>query len=114
VWLGIRSGYHQFSLISCAAKSSYLWEKMISIILTLPLLPLGQNSDQVEPIWIPNHGQHCFRTADHLAFSGWGIFMVKESALFVLIREIKSGFVQRNKILPILALDGIQQIQEAP
>jgi hypothetical protein len=51
---------------------------------------------------------------DHLLFNGWGIFMVRESALFVLIREIKSGSVQRNKIFPTLVLDGTQQIQEAP
>jgi hypothetical protein len=39
--------------------------------------------------------------------------MARQPDLFGLIREIKSGFVQRNKIFPILLLDGTQQIQEA-
>jgi hypothetical protein len=39
--------------------------------------------------------------------------MVREPDLFMLIREIKSGFVQRSKISPTLVLDGTQQIQEA-
>jgi hypothetical protein len=47
-----------------------------------------QNSDPVEPMWIPHHGQRCFRTADCLAFNYWGILMVWEPDLFVLIREI--------------------------
>jgi hypothetical protein len=38
--------------------------------------------------------------------------MVPEPDLFVLIREIKPGFFQRNKIFPTLVLDGTQQIQE--
>jgi hypothetical protein len=38
--------------------------------------------------------------------------MVRELDLFVLIRETKPGFVQRNKIFPTLVLDGTQQIQE--
>jgi hypothetical protein len=113
VWLGIVSAYHQFSSISCVTKSGSLWKDMINIILTRPLLPLGQNTDQVEPTRIPHHGQYCFRTADHLAFNCWGIFMVLEPDLFVLIREIKPGFVQRNKIFPTLVLHGMQQIQEA-
>jgi hypothetical protein len=41
------------------------------------------------------------------------IFMVWEPDLFMLIREIKPGFVQLNKIFPTLVLDGTQQIQEA-
>jgi hypothetical protein len=64
-------------------------------------------------MWIPHQGQHYFRTADRLAFNCWGIFMVREPDLFVLIREIKQGFVQRNKIFPTLVLDGTQQVQEA-
>jgi hypothetical protein len=39
--------------------------------------------------------------------------MVREPDLFMLSREIKPGFVQRNKIFPTLALDETQQIQEA-
>jgi hypothetical protein len=72
----------------------------------------GQNIDQVEPIWMPHHGQHCFRTADRLAFKCWPIFLAREPDLFVLIRETKFGFVQCNKIFPTLVLDGTQQIQE--
>jgi hypothetical protein len=86
VWLGIVSVYRQFSSVSCVAKSTYLWKNMINIIPTGLLLPLGQNTDQVEPMWIPHRGQHCFRTADRLAFICWGLFMVREPYLFVLIR----------------------------
>jgi hypothetical protein len=39
--------------------------------------------------------------------------MVREPDLFVPIREMKPGFVQRNKMFPTLVLDGTQQIQEA-
>jgi hypothetical protein len=78
-------------------ESADLWKAMINIILTRPLLPLGQNIDQVDPMWIPNHGEHCCRTADCLAFKCLGIFMIREPDLSVLIREIKSGIVQRNK-----------------
>jgi hypothetical protein len=39
--------------------------------------------------------------------------MIREPDLFVLIQEIKPGFVQRNNIFPTLVLDGMQQIQEA-
>jgi hypothetical protein len=102
----------QFSSISCVAKGAYLWKNMINIILIRPLLPLGQNTDQVGPVWIPHHHRHCFQTADRLAFNCWGIFMVREPDLFVLIREIKRGFVQRNKTFPTLVPDGTQQIQE--
>jgi hypothetical protein len=112
VWLGIVSAYHQFSSISCIAKSAYLWKNKIKRILTRPLLTLGQDIDQVEPIWIPHHGQYCFHTADHLAFICWGTFMVREPDVFVLIREIKRGFLQRNKLFPTLVPDGMQHIQE--
>jgi hypothetical protein len=49
-----------------------LWKNIINITLPRPLLPLGQNIDQVEPRWISHHGQHCFRIADRLAFNCWG------------------------------------------
>jgi hypothetical protein len=39
--------------------------------------------------------------------------MVREPELFVMIQEIKPGFVQHNKPFPTLMLDGTQQIQEA-
>jgi hypothetical protein len=42
-----------------------------------------------------------------------GIFIVREPDLLVMIREIKRGFVQCNKIFPTLVLDETQQIQEA-
>jgi hypothetical protein len=113
VWLSLISLYHQFSLTSYVATSTYLWKNMINIILTRPLLPLGQNTDQVELIWTPHHGQHYFRTADRLAFNCSVIFMVRGPDLFLLIREIKPGFVQRNKIFLTVVLDGTQQIQEA-
>jgi hypothetical protein len=112
VWLGIASVYHQFSSISCVAKSAYLWKKTINIILTRPLLPPGRNIDQVELMWIPHHGQLCFRTADRLAFNCWGIFMVRKPDLFVLIRERKPGFVQRNKTFPTLVLGVAEQIHK--
>jgi hypothetical protein len=63
------------------------------VILIRPLLLLEQNIDQVESVWILDHSQHCFRTADRLAFNYWGIFMVRERDLFMLIREMKLGFV---------------------
>jgi hypothetical protein len=63
--------------------------------------------------WIPHHGQHCFRIADCLAFNCWGIFMVREPDLFVLIQETNPGFLQRNHIFATLVLEGTRQIQEA-
>jgi hypothetical protein len=39
--------------------------------------------------------------------------MDREPDLFVLIREIKPGFIQRNRIFPTLVLDETQQIQKA-
>jgi hypothetical protein len=87
-----------------------LCKNILNIILTHSLLPLGQSFDQVEPMQIPDHGRHCFRTADRLAFNCWGTCMVRKPDLFVLIREIKIGLVQRNNIFPTLVLDGRQQI----
>jgi hypothetical protein len=113
MWPDIVSVHYQFLLIFYLAKSAYLWKNMINIMVIRPLLPLGQNTDQVEPMWIPHQGQSCLRTADLLAFNCLGIFIVRESDLFVLTREIKSGFVQRNKIFRTLLLDGTQQIQDA-
>jgi hypothetical protein len=55
--------------------------------LTRPLMPLGQNIDQVEPMWISYHGHHYFRTAGLLAFIYLGIFMVREPDLFVLVQQ---------------------------
>jgi hypothetical protein len=76
---------------------------------------MDENSqlDQVKPMWIPQLGQYYIRTSDHLALNCWGIFMVREPGLSVVIREIKPGFVQRHKIFPTLVLDGTQQIQAA-
>jgi hypothetical protein len=39
--------------------------------------------------------------------------MVREPDLFVLIREMKPGFAQRNKIFLTLVLDEMQQIHAA-
>jgi hypothetical protein len=86
VWLGIASVYHQFLLMPRLANSAYLLANMINIILTHSLLP-------------------------PLAFHYWGILLVRVPALFVLIREIKPGFVQHNKMFSTLLLDGTQQIQ---
>jgi hypothetical protein len=110
--LGVVSLYCHFSSSSWVAKN-LSWKNMVNMALIRPLLPLGQNIDQVEFMWIPHRGQYCFRTADRLAFNYWEIFMVPELDLFVPIQEIKPGFVQRNKILLTLALDGTQQIHEA-
>jgi hypothetical protein len=56
-------------------------------------------------MWIPHHCQHCFLTGDPLSLNRWQVFLVWEPDLFVLIREIKPGFLQRYKIFPALVLD---------
>jgi hypothetical protein len=59
----------------------------------------------MEFMWIPHHCQHCFRTADGLSLNCWRIFLVWDPDLFVLIREIKPGFVPGYKIFLTLVPD---------
>jgi hypothetical protein len=44
--------------------------------------------------------------------NSWSVFLVWEPDLFVLIQEIKPGFIQGYKIFPALVLDWTRQIQE--
>jgi hypothetical protein len=60
------------SSISCVAKSPDLWKNTINKILIRPLLPLGQNIHQVEPMCITDHSHRCFWTAGRFAFNRWG------------------------------------------
>jgi hypothetical protein len=86
-------------------KNAHFGKNVINIVLAGPLLSFQQKRYQVEPMWIPHHCQHCFRTADHLSLNCWRVLLVWETDLFVLIREIKPGFVQGYKTLPALVLD---------
>jgi hypothetical protein len=105
VWPGIVGVYHEFPTISCITKIAYFGKNVINIVLAGPFLSFRQKRYQVESIWIPHHCRHCFRTADCLSLNCWRVFLVWEPDLFVLTREIKTGFVQGHKIFPALVLD---------
>jgi hypothetical protein len=69
VWPGIVGVYHSFPTISCITKSVYFGKNVINIILAGPLLAFRQKRYQVESMWIPHHGQHCFQTAGCLSLN---------------------------------------------
>jgi hypothetical protein len=90
--------------MSCVAKIAYLWKNMINIILTRSLAKWNSCGSHTTVGIVFG----LLIVLDSIA----GIFMVLEPELFVRIRAIKSGFIQRDKIFPTLVLDGTQQIQE--
>jgi hypothetical protein len=93
VCLGVITVFNQSYLIFCTVKRMDFGKNMINMILARPHLLLGQNNDQGKSLWIPHDSRYCLRTADRLTFNYYQAFAFQKIDFFMLVREVKPGFI---------------------